>query len=229
MVTRRRLPISGEDVRAWSHGASSNKLRILADAAKYDASCASSGTDRRHSLRQTGGIGSTEGMGICHAYTYGSYGLRRVYYSAFSPIPDASSGLPSRPAPLLRDRRLYQADWMLRFYGFAAPELPTNSAGNLALEMDPKLAWALAHREKFPVDVNFAAREALLRVRVWAPNPSTASCRRAGTAQYARRPRPAAAAAGQGFAVRHRAGPFSARARRRSPCQNLPRQGELFA
>jgi putative DNA modification/repair radical SAM protein len=95
---------------------------------------------------------------------YGSYGLRRVYYSAFSPIPDASAALPPRPAPLLREHRLYQSDWLLRFYGFAAEELQTDPAGNLPLEMDPKLAWALAHRERFPVDVNAAPREDLLRV-----------------------------------------------------------------
>ena len=98
------------------------------------------------------------------ANLYGSYGLRRVYYSAFSPIPDASAILPPRPAPLLREHRLYQADWLTRFYGFSTAELPTGDGGNLALEMDPKLAWALAHREAFPVDVNTAPRETLLRV-----------------------------------------------------------------
>ncbi len=66
---------------------------------------------------------------------------------------------------MLREHRLYQADWLLRFYGFANDELPTDLAsGNLPLEMDPKLAWALAHRERFPVDVNVAPREVLLRV-----------------------------------------------------------------
>lgn len=95
---------------------------------------------------------------------YGSYGLRRVYYSAFSPIPDASSALPPRRAPLLREHRLYQADWLLRFYGFETGELATDKAGNLDLAMDPKLAWALEHREVFPVDVNTAPREQLLRV-----------------------------------------------------------------
>ena len=95
---------------------------------------------------------------------YGSYGLRRVYYSAFSPIPDASVVLPPRAAPLLREHRLYQADWLLRFYGFAEPELTTDAAGNMPLEMDPKLAWALSHREAFPVDINTAPRESLLRV-----------------------------------------------------------------
>ena len=95
---------------------------------------------------------------------YGSYGLRRVYYSAFSPIPDASSVLPPRAAPLLREHRLYQADWLLRFYGFDAQELALDAGGNLPLGMDPKLAWALEHRALFPVDVNRAPREMLLRV-----------------------------------------------------------------
>jgi putative DNA modification/repair radical SAM protein len=95
---------------------------------------------------------------------YGSYGLRRVYYSAFSPIPDASSALPPRAAPLLREHRLYQADWLLRFYGFALPDMPVAADGNLPLDVDPKMAWALAHRGEFPVDVNAAPRETLLRV-----------------------------------------------------------------
>ncbi len=95
---------------------------------------------------------------------YGSYGLRRVYYSAFSPIPDASALLPPRPAPLLREHRLYQADWLLRFYGFTVAELATDQAGNMSLEIDPKLAWALQNRAQFPVDINRAPKEMLLRV-----------------------------------------------------------------
>jgi putative DNA modification/repair radical SAM protein len=95
---------------------------------------------------------------------YGAYGLRRVYYSAFSPIPDAAAALPPRPAPLLREHRLYQADWLLRFYGFTQAEMPVGTDGNLPLEIDPKLAWALAHRALFPVDVNRAPKEMLLRV-----------------------------------------------------------------
>jgi putative DNA modification/repair radical SAM protein len=95
---------------------------------------------------------------------YGAYGLRRVYYSAFSPIPDASSALPLSPAPLLREHRLYQADWMLRFYGFSVDELATNPDGNLELRHDPKMAWALANPSFFPLDINRAEREALLRV-----------------------------------------------------------------
>ncbi|WP_313082275.1 putative DNA modification/repair radical SAM protein [Pulveribacter sp.] len=99
------------------------------------------------------------------ARLYGLHRLRRVYYSAFSPIPDASRGLPLAAPPLLREHRLYQADWLMRYYGFAPGEIVSPTQGGmLALDMDPKLAWALAHRERFPVDVNTAPRELLLRV-----------------------------------------------------------------
>src|SRR5215210_7932350 len=90
--------------------------------------------------------------------------LRRVYYSAFSPIPDASSKLPLVAPPLVREHRLYQADWLMRFYGFKAAELTTAAAPNLDLALDPKLAWALRNRHVFPVDLNKAPRELLLRV-----------------------------------------------------------------
>ncbi|MGA9410779.1 MAG: putative DNA modification/repair radical SAM protein [Roseobacter sp.] len=96
---------------------------------------------------------------------YSSYKLKRVYYSAFSPIPDASSKLPLVSPPLAREHRLYQADWLLRFYGFDLDEITGHRKdGNLDLEIDPKLAWALAHRGLFPMDVNTAPREMLLRI-----------------------------------------------------------------
>ncbi|MGB3712024.1 MAG: putative DNA modification/repair radical SAM protein [Erythrobacter sp.] len=97
---------------------------------------------------------------------YGSFGLRRVYYSAFSPIPDASAVLPLQRPPLMREHRLYQSDWLMRFYGFAPKEVQqaTEADGNLPLDIDPKLAWALKFRESFPVDVNRATKEQLLRV-----------------------------------------------------------------
>ena len=99
------------------------------------------------------------------ASLYGGYGLRRVYYSAFSPIPDASSVLPLSKPPLMREHRLYQADWLMRFYGFSAPEIGEGAVGGmLDLAVDPKLAWALNRRAAFPVDVNRAPREMLLRV-----------------------------------------------------------------
>jgi putative DNA modification/repair radical SAM protein len=96
---------------------------------------------------------------------YSSYGLRRVYYSAFSPIPDSSKNLPLIKPPLMREHRLYQADWLYRFYGFGIDEITANQAGGmLDLNLDPKLAWALANRAEFPVDINKADRERLLRV-----------------------------------------------------------------
>ena len=95
---------------------------------------------------------------------YSEHKLRRVYYSAFSPIPDASTKLPVIAPPLVREHRLYQADWLVRFYGFKVEELTTKTAPNLNLEMDPKLAWALRNRQMFPVDLNKAPRQLLLRV-----------------------------------------------------------------
>ncbi|RVV97257.1 putative DNA modification/repair radical SAM protein [Mesobaculum littorinae] len=96
---------------------------------------------------------------------YAGYGLKRVYYSAFSPIPDATAKLPLIRPPLEREHRLYQADWLMRFYGFDVDEITAATPdGNLDLTIDPKLAWALAHREHFPVDANRATREMLLRV-----------------------------------------------------------------
>jgi putative DNA modification/repair radical SAM protein len=100
-------------------------------------------------------------------HLYRSYRLNRVYYSAFSPIPSPSQILPAVAPPLVREHRLYQADWLLRFYGFAVGELTPKSGekrGQLDLDLDPKLSWALRHRERFPVDVNHASREDLLRV-----------------------------------------------------------------
>ncbi|MEO1615085.1 MAG: putative DNA modification/repair radical SAM protein [Planctomycetota bacterium] len=98
------------------------------------------------------------------AHLYDEHGLRRVYYSAFSPIPHADARLPGKSPPLVREHRLYQADWLIRFYGFEARELTTTAEANLDLEIDPKLAWALQHRGEFPIDINRASRELLLRV-----------------------------------------------------------------
>ena len=96
---------------------------------------------------------------------YANYRLRRVYYSAFSPIPDASKILPLSAPPLVREHRLYQSDWLMRFYGFTVDDIaPEGSEENLALDIDPKMAWALRNREQFPVDINRAPREMLLRV-----------------------------------------------------------------
>ncbi|MBB5711250.1 putative DNA modification/repair radical SAM protein [Sphingomonas xinjiangensis] len=98
---------------------------------------------------------------------YGRFNLRRVYYSAFSPIPDASAVLPLQRPPLMREHRLYQSDWLMRFYDYQPGEVAAAAdatTGMLPLDIDPKLAWALKFRDRFPVDVNRAPREALLRV-----------------------------------------------------------------
>ena len=165
---------------------------MLADAAKYDASCSSSGTAKRNSVGGKG-VGSTEGAGntsranaprsapgskstqmivgaddtndriilSASAGLYSGFNMRRVYCSASSPIPDASKHLPLVQPPLMREHRLYQADWLIRFYGFAHDEIVPDDAGNasgmLSLDTDPKLAWALANRAQFPVNINTAA------------------------------------------------------------------------
>ncbi len=95
---------------------------------------------------------------------YRKHGLRRVYYSAFSPIPSPDVRLPLKSPPLVREHRLYQADWLMRFYGFRVDELVPDDNTELSLEIDPKLAWALRRRDFFPVDVNTAPKEDLLRV-----------------------------------------------------------------
>lgn len=97
---------------------------------------------------------------------YGDHGLRRVYYSAFSPIPEASAVLPLQRPSLMREHRLYQSDWLMRFYGFSQNDLAlaTDDQGLLPLDIDPKLAWALNRRDQFPVDINRAPKEALLKV-----------------------------------------------------------------
>ncbi|MBP6546970.1 MAG: putative DNA modification/repair radical SAM protein [Phenylobacterium sp.] len=94
---------------------------------------------------------------------YGAYGMRRVYYSAYSPIPDTTSRLPPVRPPLMREHRLYQADWLMRFYGFTHDEITVEGV-DLDLDIDPKLAWALRNRADFPVDLNTAERETMLRV-----------------------------------------------------------------
>jgi len=114
-----------------------------------------------------GADSATDGEIVARAAAlYDRHRLRRVYYSAFSPIPDASAVLPLRRPPLMREHRLYQSDWLMRFYGFTPAEVAdaAGADGMLPLDIDPKLAWALKHRGSFPVDVNAAPREMLLRV-----------------------------------------------------------------
>ena len=94
---------------------------------------------------------------------YKKYSLKRVYYSSYIPANDKNPNLPVKPVGLLREHRLYQADWLLRFYGFSASEI-LDEDENLAEEYDPKCGWALKHPEFFPVEINSAPPETLVRV-----------------------------------------------------------------
>ncbi|MGB1937064.1 MAG: putative DNA modification/repair radical SAM protein [Akkermansiaceae bacterium] len=95
---------------------------------------------------------------------YNHFKLKRVYYSAFSPIPEPSVVLPLKSPPLVREHRLYQADWLMRFYHFDVGELTEAASPNLDLDIDPKLAWALRNRHVFPLDINRAPLEMLYRI-----------------------------------------------------------------
>lgn len=98
------------------------------------------------------------------SHLYKQFSLKRVYYSAYSPIQDTHSLLPAKAPPLIREHRLYQADWLLRFYGFKHTELTNPTRRSLRLDLDPKTTWAMENRDFFPVNVNQASRAALLRV-----------------------------------------------------------------
>ena len=96
---------------------------------------------------------------------YQKYQLKRVFFSAYLPMV-ADERLPAldTPPPLLREHRLYQADWLLRFYGFTAGELLSQDAPHLDPRLDPKCTWALRHLDWFPLEVTTAPYEMLLRV-----------------------------------------------------------------
>ena len=158
-----------KDVRAIRR--TMGRLRLKLDEAEEGRSAKTKTKPQRfapagQSTQMIVGADAASDHTILHpsANLYGSYRLRRVYYSAFSPIPDASRALPLRAPPLLREHRLYQADWLMRFYGFDASEIIDETVRMLSLDIDPKLAWALRHRDRFPLDVNRASREDLLRV-----------------------------------------------------------------
>lgn len=95
---------------------------------------------------------------------YKKQNLKRVYYSAFSPIPDGDPNLPLIKPPMMREHRLYQSDWLIRLYGFDINEVLPENVKQLDLDLDPKLAWALRNRHLFPIDLNLAPKEMLLRV-----------------------------------------------------------------
>ncbi|SUD90215.1 putative DNA modification/repair radical SAM protein [Psychrobacter phenylpyruvicus] len=99
------------------------------------------------------------------SHFYQKYDLKRVYYSGYVPML-SDSRLPAvgTPVPMVRENRLYQADWLMRFYGFGAHEILEPDDPFLDLECDPKLAWAIRHREHFPVNIQTAPYEAIIRI-----------------------------------------------------------------
>lgn len=131
-------------------------------------------TDRRRPFAPAGQstqmiVGADGGSDYTLIHTaqrlYQSYDLKRVFYSAYIPIND-DSALPSlgTEVPLLREHRLYQADWLLRYYGFRADEIVTADEPNLDQRMDPKCNWAVRHLDQFPVEVQTAPYDLLLRI-----------------------------------------------------------------
>lgn len=98
-------------------------------------------------------------------WLYQKINLRRVYYSAYVPVADGDKNLPvAKAVPLKRENRLYQTDWLLRRYGFSLEELPFDVNGNLSMDIDPKLAWAMANLDKFPLEINKVPYSILLRI-----------------------------------------------------------------
>ncbi|MCL2486875.1 MAG: helix-hairpin-helix domain-containing protein, partial [Oscillospiraceae bacterium] len=115
---------------------------------------------------------------------YQKYGLKRVFYSAYIPsVSDALLPAGDFKPPLLREHRLYQADWLLRQYGFSVDEILSEDAPDFNPFLDPKCNWAINHPEFFPIDVNTASKEDLMRV----PGIGFISSRRIVTARRSAR------------------------------------------
>lgn len=120
-------------------------------------------------------------------HLYQTYDLKRVFYSAYVPLNEDSL-LPAlgTPTPLLREHRLYQADWLLRFYGFQADELLSEQRPDFNEQLDPKCDWALRHLEQFPVEINTAPYDVILRIPGVGPKSAMriVQARRSGTLDF---------------------------------------------
>jgi putative DNA modification/repair radical SAM protein len=160
-----RLKTHIDDAKEARKSAAAKPIRVIPGAATRPAKPPRFAPAGQSTQMIVGADGSDDRSILrSSALLYNSFRMRRVYYSAFSPIPDASRALPLQSPPLVREHRLYQADWLMRFYGFGHEEIVDDGSGLLRLDVDPKLAWALAHPERFPVDLNTAPKELLLRV-----------------------------------------------------------------
>lgn len=118
---------------------------------------------------------------------YQAFDMKRVFYSGYIPLnEDAALPEPGTPVPMLREHRLYQADWLMRYYGFFAEELLSADNPFFDQQLDPKCFWALSHLEQFPVEVNTAPPEVLLRIPGIGPNgvKKILSARRYGTVNF---------------------------------------------
>jgi putative DNA modification/repair radical SAM protein len=166
MPTEASLKRFAPEKRTASIRSTMARLRLRIDEAKQEKRAPRFAPAGQSTQMVVGADGANDATILgTSAALYAGYGLKRIYYSAFSPSPDASRALPLQAPPLMREHRLYQADWLLRFYGFELNEIVAGRPdGMLDLDIDPKLAWALQHRENFPLDVNAADREWLLRV-----------------------------------------------------------------
>lgn len=157
-----RQAMRGIRARIDEHAAVQKEARVVRQAPRARAPAFATGQSTQIIV---GADASTDATVLGRAdELYRDCRLRRVYYSGFSPIPEPSVLLPLKAPPLVREHRLYQADWLLRFYGFKVGELLPQEQPQLDLELDPKLAWALRYRDVFPVDINRAAKELLWRV-----------------------------------------------------------------
>ena len=234
------LRLSIDDAQAQKREQQAQPIRLLPGARPRRADAPTFAAAGQSTQMIVGADGANDATILAtSAQLYGAYRLKRVYYSAFSPIPHASATLPAQAPPLLREHRLYQADWLLRFYGFAADEIAPQAGGMLSLDLDPKTAWALAHPERFPVDLNRAPREVLLRVpglgaRTVAKLLQARRVRQLRHADLERLGAPGRKALGFVRLPDHRPDPRAAAAwpSAASPgfgAASVPRQGDLFA
>jgi putative DNA modification/repair radical SAM protein len=166
LPTESGLKTLAPEKRTTSIKSTMARLRVRIDEAEADRKAPRFSPAGQGTQMIVGADGANDATIVQNASAlYASYDLKRIYYAAFSPIPDASRLLPAKAAPLQREHRLYQADWLYRFYGFSAGEIAASMTdGMLDLAIDPKLAWALRNRARFPIDVNTAPREELLRI-----------------------------------------------------------------
>lgn len=158
-----RIPEYGTD-REQEPGTGSFKSRLVLPPSQYKTSSFVPAGQSTQMIVGATPENDYQMMAVTQAL-YQNYGLKRVFFSAYIPVNEDSC-LPSLPGgpPLLREHRLYQADWLLRFYGFKAEELLSEDKPNFNVFLDPKCDWALRHLEIFPVEVNTASYEELLRV-----------------------------------------------------------------